>query len=111
MAKSSIPEEIREKVNIIISDFNKKTFKKNSGIEYHAKFAGSFLYLNRIEGDNNSPIARLKYTGNFDKWQFAIFKWSRDAYDPDEFLFPGSQHLNGTIEGALKAGNEAYPPC
>ena len=111
MTKSTIPEEIREKANSIISEFNKKTFKKNSGLEYNAKFTGNFLYLNRIEGDYNSPIARLKYTGKFDKWQFAIFKCSSETYDPDEFFFPGSQHLNGTIEGALKAGNEAYPPC
>lgn len=25
-------------------------------------------------------------------------------------MFPGVQHANGTIEGALKAGHEAYPP-
>ena len=66
--------------------------------------------LNRKEGRRDGPIARLKYNGKFDNWDFAIFKWSSERYDPDEFFFPSSQHLNGTIESALKAGHEAYPP-
>jgi hypothetical protein len=56
------------------------------------------------------PAARLKYNGKIDNWGFAIFKWSNERYDPYEIFFPGSKHLNGTIEGALKAGHEAYPP-
>ena len=27
----------------------------------------------------------------------------------DEWMFPGNQYLDGTIEGAMKAGLEAYP--
>jgi len=30
------------------------------------------------------------------------------CYDPDEFCFPGKNHLNGTIEGAMKTGISAY---
>ena len=110
MAKKKIPEDIKEKVNRIITDFNSKTYKKKSGIKYYAIYKSDFLYLNRREGDKDGPIARLKYTGKFDDWDFAIFKWSSERYDPDEFYFPGYHYLNGTIEGALKAGNEAYPP-
>ncbi len=55
------------------------------------------------------PICRLKYSDDFADWEFAIFKFSSDTYDPDEWMFPGYQYLNGTIEGALKAGLEAYP--
>jgi hypothetical protein len=43
-----------------------------------------------------------------DKWEFAIFKYSAETYDPGEWFFPGSQHVDGTIEGAMKAGLEAY---
>jgi len=110
MAATKIPDEIKEKANNIIADFNKKTYKKKPGIEYYAVYKGAFLYLNRREGKRDVPVARLKYTGKFDAWDFAIFKWSSERYDPDVFYFPGEQHLNGTIEGALKAGNEAYPP-
>ena len=111
MATTTIPEEIKEKANNkIIADFNAKVYKKKSGIEYYATYKGDHLYLNRKEGRRDDPTARLKYNGKFDNWDFAIFKWSSETYDPDVFYFPGEQHLNGTIEGALKAGNEAYPP-
>lgn len=30
------------------------------------------------------------------------------GYDPYECFFPGEEHVDGTIEGALKAGMEAY---
>ncbi len=110
MAKIKIPEEIKEKADKTIADFNVRTYKKKSGIEYYALYKGDFLYLNRKEGEKDGPIARLRYKGKFDDWDFAIFKWSIERYDPDEFFYPGSGYVDGTIEGALKAGNEAYPP-
>jgi len=42
------------------------------------------------------------------EWQFAIFKWSTEKYDPNEWMFPGSGLADGTVEGAMKAGLEAY---
>ena len=110
MATTKIPAEYQEKANSIIAEFNKKTFKKNSGFEYYAVYKGDYLYLNRKEGKIDSPIARLKYKLKFTDWDFAIFKWSSERYDPSEYMFPGAEYLDGTIEGALKAGNQAYPP-
>jgi hypothetical protein len=110
MAKTKIPEDIKKKADKIIADFNLTNFEKDSDIGYYPVYKSDFLYLNRREGENEEPIARLRYNGKINKWDFAIFKWSNERYDPDEFFFPGSQHLNGTIEGALKAGTEAYPP-
>ena len=110
MGKIKIPTDVKNEVQIIINDFNKKTFPDTPEFFYFATFRADFLYLNRQEGDIESPIARLKYNGNFDKWSFAIFKWSSERYDPDEFMFPGDEYVNGTIEGALKAGHTAYPP-
>jgi hypothetical protein len=52
---------------------------------------------------------RLTYTGDPASWEFAIYKYSDERYDAAEWLFPGSEHVDGTIEGALKAGLEAYP--
>ena len=43
------------------------------------------------------------------KWSFAIYKYSDEQYDEEEWFFPGSEHVDGTIEGAMKAGLEAYP--
>lgn len=55
-------------------------------------------------------ICRLTYTGNVNDWKFAIYKYSDNRYDPDEWMIPGLGHLDGTIEGAMKAGLEVYPP-
>jgi hypothetical protein len=51
----------------------------------------------------------LKIYGKMDDWDFAIFRWSSETYDPEEWMFPGSELVDGTIEGAMLAGLEAYP--
>ena len=43
------------------------------------------------------------------KWEFAIYKYSSEGYDDDEFFFPGAGNVDGTVEGAMLAGLEAYP--
>ena len=40
---------------------------------------------------------------------FAIFRYSTEIFDDEDTFFPGDDYIDGTIEGALKAGNEAYP--
>lgn len=39
---------------------------------------------------------------------FAIYSYNKEKYDP-KIKFAGSHHLDGTIEGALKALLEASP--
>ena len=41
-------------------------------------------------------------------WVFAIYRYSTDRYHPDECFFPGEDWVDGTIEGAMKAGLDAY---
>jgi hypothetical protein len=53
-------------------------------------------------------ICRLEYRRK-GRWDFAIYKYSSDRYDPEEFMFPGSEFVDGTVEGAMKAGMVAYP--
>jgi hypothetical protein len=43
-----------------------------------------------------------------DHWEFAIYRYSNERYDPNEW-FDGMQHLDGTVKGALRACMEAYP--
>jgi len=110
MKKSTIPEEVKQEMNNIIDEFNKKTFHdRMDRVAYYAEFKGKFLYLNRKEYGNISPVARLTYSGNKKNWDFAIFRWSIEQYDPEEDYFPGVQYVDGTIEGAMKAGLKAYP--
>lgn len=51
----------------------------------------------------------MEYFREISEWEFAIFKWSSEIYDPDEYFFSGSELVDGTIEGAMKAGIKAYP--
>ena len=110
MANKIIPLKIRQEIIKRIEIFNHKNFNvRTEDIYYFPEFKGKYLYLKRKEFGDISPIARLTYTGNINKWEFAIFRWSREQYDPDEWFFPGVNHIDGTIEGAMKAGLEAYP--
>ena len=110
MAKTSIPKETQQEVVEIIKKFNQKVYGDSlKSVSFLAEFKGKYLYLKRWEYGKIAPIARLTYNGDMKNWDFAIFKWSRERYDPDEWLFPGSEYLDGTIEGAMKAGLEAYP--
>lgn len=108
MKTKRIPDDVKKKVNDAIEKYNRKNLI-GSDCFYQARFKGKYLYLDRSDYGNIGPIFRLIYTGNLSKWEFAIFKWSSERYDPDEWMFPGSQYLDGTIEGAMKAGLEAYP--
>jgi hypothetical protein len=108
MAVKAIPEDVQRRAAEVVARFNREVLG-GGRIRYVPRFKGSFLYLDRQDAREPSPICRLKYTGCFEGWKFAIFKYSSETYDSNEWMFPGSQFIDGTIEGALKAGMEAYP--
>ncbi len=103
-----IPDDVKEKVCEIVQRFNNKHSNRND-CYYEAQFRGKFCYLLRSDYGRLGPVCRLTYTGKIDDWDFAIFKWSSEVFDSDEFMFPGSELVDGTIVGAMKAGLEAYP--
>jgi len=107
VAKKAIPNEVRKQVDEIVAKFNREVL---GGREccYVTRYRGRFLYLDRNDFGNTGPICRLEYRGSIDRWWFAIFKYSSETYSDDE-LFPGDQHVDGTVEGAMRAGLEAYP--
>ncbi len=108
MSRKTIPEQIKREVEEIVSRFN-RLLLKDPNCYYAPRYRGQYLYLDRCDYGRVSPICRLTYTGQMEKWGFAIYKYSDNGYDPDEWFFPGSGHVNGTVEGAMKAGLEAYP--
>jgi hypothetical protein len=108
MRIKSIPEEIQIQVDKIVDDFNEQIIKTKQ-CSYKTRYRGEYLYLDRIEHGNPNPICRLRYNGKINDWGFAIYKYSVNGYDSDEWFFPGSEYVNGTIEGAMKAALEAYP--
>jgi hypothetical protein len=105
--KAAIPDEMKKQVAEIVEKFNRKTFK-GSDVFYIPRYKGKYLFLDRSEHGTVGQICRLEFLGDIESWEFAIFKYSDERYEADEF-FPGMEHLDGTIIGAMKAGLEAYP--
>jgi hypothetical protein len=108
MKGKGIPEDVKTEVKNIIEKFNRNVLH-TSNCQYQVRFKGKYLYLDRNDYGNTGPIFRLTYKGNMEDWDYAIFRWSNEKYDPDEWMFPGNDYLDGTVEGAMKAGLEAYP--
>ena len=106
MAKQSIPAEVKRQGDEIVERFNGEIIQDGHRF-FETRYRGWYVYLDRRDGHIVSQRGRITYTGAMDGWEFAIFKYSSETYDPDEWMFPGSQHLNGTVEGALKACVEA----
>jgi hypothetical protein len=102
MGTKAIPDDM-------VAQFNRQTFR-DSALRYVPRYKGVYLYLDRCDFGEPRPICRLRYTGKLEEWEFAIYKYSDGRYDPEEWMFPGSEHSDGTIEGALRAGLQAYPP-
>ena len=107
MKTRTVPDEVRENALQTIERFNQRKLAK-TGSCYLARFQGKYLYLDREDLDNITPICRLKYKGAGNPWGFAIYKFSLDCHDPKESWFPGFELADGPVEGALKAGMEAY---
>lgn len=103
-----IPRDVQQSAEDLVERLNRK-HARGPGQYVTPRFRGLHMYLYRsIEGEL-CPICRLKYVGSLDQWDFAIYKYSTGRYDPDEHWFPGAEYLDGTIEGAIKAGMSAYP--
>lgn len=116
----AIPLEIQAEVQKLVDEFNRKNFKEvdprlrmilgdNVNRGYTARFKGKFLYLDRVERRKPSPICRITRTGAMDKWDFAIYKYSDENYDTEEWFFTGAEKVDGTVTGAMEAGMAAHP--
>jgi len=85
------------------------SFNERHGCLYQARFRGKYIYLDRADFSGAfSPICKLTFNGSIEDLEFSIYKYSTGKYCPDEIFFPGIQCLDGTVEGAMLAGLEAY---
>ena len=107
MSANAIPVEAKEEALRIIAQYNQDVLA-GSESRYVPRFKGKYLYLDREDFGTVGPICRLEYSRRKQRWGFAIYKYSADRYDPEEWFFPGSDLVDGTIEGAMKAGMQAY---
>jgi hypothetical protein len=115
MPRASIPPEAHK----LIDEFNAENLKESTSLlnaffpskkkrGYTARFKGKYLYLDRTDRSEPLPICRLTWNGKMNNWDFAIYKYSSNKYDPEEWFFPGEEFVDGTVTGAMKAGMVAY---
>ena len=108
MPQKTIPDNVKKQVDESIEKFNLRVIKNPNNF-YITRYRRKYLYLSRTKYGSIDPICRLEYTGSIDNWNFAIYKNSSGRYDSNEWMFPVASNIDGTIEGAMKAGLEAYP--
>ncbi len=110
MAKKAnkISLEIQSKIKEKVDAFNQKHLTKVRA-KYTPRISGKFIYLDRMVTAGNGKICRLIFDGDLENMDFAIYKYSTETYDPKCWLFPGQTYVDGTLEGAMQAGLEAYP--
>ncbi len=99
-----IQNEIKSEVEKRIIAFNKQ-----HNCQFSSSIKGKFLYLDKIDKFGTvTHIFRLIFSGDIESWEAAVYKYSRNAYDPNEIFFPGMEHIDGTLEGAMLAGLKLY---
>jgi hypothetical protein len=109
MSKTKIPPEIKKQADKIVADFNRVILKNQPHRWFKTRYRGQYLYLDHPKTYRTWPVCRLTYTGKMNGWGFAIYKYSDECFDPNEWMFPGAENIDGTIEGAMRAGLAAYP--
>ena len=77
MTKKGIPDNVKAQINEIVAQFNEGS--GDPTCFYTTRFRGNYLYLDRSDFGRIGPICRLKYTGDMNKWEFAIYKYSADC--------------------------------
>ncbi len=104
---AAVPIQVREEATRVVEEFNRKELA-GTGSRYIPRFKGKYLYLDRDDSGDSGHICRSEYAGPKGGWYFAIYKYSDERYDEEEWFFPGNEFVDGTVKGALKAGMEAY---
>jgi len=125
----TLPKDIKEEVLAIVDRHNQQ-----HQTLYQISFRARFAYLSKVEARpeidimnmlakamgikaskaktphlEETKIGRLQFNTDMTDWDFAVYKYSKNGYDPDEWMFPGAGELDGTIEGALRAAPHIYP--
>jgi hypothetical protein len=107
--KCIIPATIQKEIEIRVQAFNTEKLARKPN-KYVPKIKGKFVYLMRTLNDGSlEHVCRLTYNGNLEDMEFVIYRYSIEKYDPNEMFFDGYKHVDGTLEGAMKAGLKAYP--
>ena len=91
--RNRIPEVAREYVLRELAAFQDD--------ELSADFHGRFCYISH----RGSPLCRLGYKGGDGSgdWDFAIYRYSREAYGPNEIFMPSYDTVHECVSVAMHA--------
>jgi hypothetical protein len=109
MPNPKLTPEIKQQADAIMARFNAQELRNKAYAHFVTQYRGAHLYLGHDKQGKFWPVCRLTYSGDMQQWEFAIYKYSSERYDPEDWFFNGSGDIDGTIEGALRAGLQAYP--
>ena len=107
-APRPVPDDVKTQATEIVRRFSEQ-YSLRGDCYYSVRFRGKHAFVDRSDNGRIRPICRLTYTGEMDGWEFVLYKWSSGRYDRRVTEFPGAELLDGTVEGAMRAGLEAYP--
>lgn len=102
----TIPKNIMDQTIEAVKKFNEKQFLEGD-MEYLANIDGKYVYLKMRRKKSLSPIARIEFTGDPKGWKFAVYNPSTESFSEDA-KFPGAEYIDGSVEGAMKAGVSAF---
>jgi hypothetical protein len=102
----TIPKKITEQAAEAVRKFNEKQFLEGD-MEYLYTIDGKYVYLKMRRKKNISPIARIEFTGDPKAWKFAVYNPATESFS-ENTEFPGVEYIDGSIEGAMKAGVSAF---
>src|SRR5262249_47175058 len=89
-----IPDAVKTDVAARVEHFNTAVIRTPHCM-YVPRYKGKFLYLDRQDYGRLHPVCRLEYTEKMEDWSFAIYKYSDERYDEEEWFFPGAGHVDG----------------
>jgi len=105
--RKSIPHRLQIEIDRIRTAFNLRVLREEE-LRYVAQFRSGYLYLLYDTPDGVEPFCRLEFTGDMNRWDFSVYRSTSKRFHPPAQSFAGNAFLDGTVEGALKAGVVAY---
>jgi hypothetical protein len=89
--RQRIPEQVRQYVFEQLATFEEQPLE--------VTFHGRFCYVSHAD----QPLCHLAYRGETDDWDFAIYRYSRDTYDPNVLFMPTHDTVRGCVSVAMHA--------
>ena len=109
--RKSVPRAAQEQTLLRLEPEQRRYVDMGTAVGFDFSFKGEYLYISaRQEGGGwhsdivNSPLCRLRFTGDHERWSFEIFMYSRNGYDEhQDFPFGG-----GSPEDCLAVAADFY---